>query len=136
MEPAELASLSRNTPFAGRRLPGRVLATFLRGRVTARDGAVAADCGQVRRMTRLMLVVGCLRAVRAGCCWACGWGWRNRGQRQADLPELPTGAGASSDAELAPALTGLYVGSTRRDPAGRTGSWCTAWGSGPTASPG
>ncbi len=40
VEPAALASLSRNTPFAGRRLPGRVLATFLRGRPTARDGAV------------------------------------------------------------------------------------------------
>ncbi|MBV9820713.1 MAG: dihydroorotase [Actinobacteria bacterium] len=42
VDPAELASLSRNTPFAGRRLPGRVLATFLRGRATARDGAVLA----------------------------------------------------------------------------------------------
>ena len=42
VEPAKLASLARNTPFAGRQLPGRVLATFLRGRVTARDGAVPA----------------------------------------------------------------------------------------------
>jgi dihydroorotase len=38
-----LASKSRNTPFAGRVLPGRVLATFLRGRLTARDGRVAAE---------------------------------------------------------------------------------------------
>jgi dihydroorotase len=38
VEPAALASLSRNTPFAGRQLPGRVLATFLRGRPTVRDG--------------------------------------------------------------------------------------------------
>ena len=38
VEPGELASLSRNTPFAGRRLPGRVLATFLRGRPTVREG--------------------------------------------------------------------------------------------------
>jgi dihydroorotase len=40
---SELASKSRNTPFAGRVLPGRVLATFLRGRLTARDGRVAAE---------------------------------------------------------------------------------------------
>ena len=43
VEPGELASLSHNTPFAGRRLPGRVLATFLRGRATVRDGRLAAD---------------------------------------------------------------------------------------------
>ncbi len=36
--PSALASKSRNTPFAGRTLPGRVLATFLRGRATVRDG--------------------------------------------------------------------------------------------------
>jgi dihydroorotase len=36
-----LASKSRNTPFGGRVLPGRVLATFLRGQLTARDGQVA-----------------------------------------------------------------------------------------------
>ena len=33
-----LHSLSRNTPFAGRRLRGRVLHTLLRGRFTFRDG--------------------------------------------------------------------------------------------------
>ena len=37
VEPARLASLSQNTPFAGRRLPGRVLATFLRGRATVEN---------------------------------------------------------------------------------------------------
>ena len=31
VDPAELASRSRNTPYAGRTLPGRVVATFLRG---------------------------------------------------------------------------------------------------------
>lgn len=40
VEPSALASLSRNTPFAGRRLPGRVLATFLRGRASVLDGAL------------------------------------------------------------------------------------------------
>jgi dihydroorotase len=40
VEPAALASKSRNTPFAGRSVPGRVRATFLRGRATTRDGAV------------------------------------------------------------------------------------------------
>ena len=33
-----LASLSRNTPYAGRELPGRVVATFLRGTPTVLDG--------------------------------------------------------------------------------------------------
>jgi dihydroorotase len=40
VSPAALASKSRNTPFAGRTLPGVVLATFLRGRATVLDGAV------------------------------------------------------------------------------------------------
>ena len=35
---SEVASLSRNTPYAGRELPGRVVATFLRGRPTVLDG--------------------------------------------------------------------------------------------------
>jgi dihydroorotase len=33
-----LASLSRNSPYVGRELPGRVVATFLRGRPTVLDG--------------------------------------------------------------------------------------------------
>jgi dihydroorotase len=37
---SELVSLSRNTPYAGMELPGRVVATFLRGRPTVLDGAV------------------------------------------------------------------------------------------------
>ena len=36
--PAELASRSRNTPYAGRTLPARVVATFLRGRATVLEG--------------------------------------------------------------------------------------------------
>ncbi len=40
VEPATLASIARNTPFAGRRLPGQVLATFLRGRATVAGGAL------------------------------------------------------------------------------------------------
>jgi dihydroorotase len=38
VEPAALASLSRNTPFAGMTLPGRVVATFLNGEPTVLDG--------------------------------------------------------------------------------------------------
>jgi dihydroorotase len=38
VDPASHASRSRNTPFAGRLLPGRVIATFLRGRPTVLDG--------------------------------------------------------------------------------------------------
>jgi dihydroorotase len=41
VDPAELASLSRNTPYAGTELPGRVVATFLRGEPTVLDGKVA-----------------------------------------------------------------------------------------------
>lgn len=36
----QLASLSANTPFEGLELPGRVLATMLRGRITAHEGKV------------------------------------------------------------------------------------------------
>lgn len=39
--PSELASKSRNTPFAGMTLPARVVATFLRGNPTVLDGALA-----------------------------------------------------------------------------------------------
>ena len=38
VDPSETASLSRNTPYAGRELPGRVVATFLRGKATVLDG--------------------------------------------------------------------------------------------------
>ena len=38
-------------------------------------------------------------------------GWRHRGERQATLPDLPV-APADLGPELAPVLTGLYVGST------------------------
>jgi dihydroorotase len=38
VDASESASLSRNTPYAGRELPGRVVATFLRGRATVLDG--------------------------------------------------------------------------------------------------
>jgi dihydroorotase len=38
VDPGESASRSRNTPFAGMTLPGRVVATFLRGEATVLDG--------------------------------------------------------------------------------------------------
>jgi dihydroorotase len=38
VDSSEMVSLSRNTPYAGRELPGRVVATFLRGRPTVLDG--------------------------------------------------------------------------------------------------
>jgi dihydroorotase len=40
VDPAALASRSRNTPFAGHTLPARVVATLLRGRPTVRDGVL------------------------------------------------------------------------------------------------
>jgi dihydroorotase len=41
VDPTAHASKSRNTPFAGLVLPGRVVATFLRGRATVLDGKLA-----------------------------------------------------------------------------------------------
>jgi dihydroorotase len=41
IDAGEMASLSRNTPYAGRELPGRVVATFLRGKPTVLDGKLA-----------------------------------------------------------------------------------------------
>ena len=41
VDSSETASLSRNTPYAGRELPGRVVATFLRGKPTVLDGKPA-----------------------------------------------------------------------------------------------
>ncbi|RFU42172.1 dihydroorotase [Actinomadura logoneensis] len=38
VDPAAMASKSRNTPYAGMELPGRVVATFLRGRPTVLEG--------------------------------------------------------------------------------------------------
>lgn len=41
VNPAGFASRSRNTPYEGRELPGRVTHTFLRGRATVVDGKLA-----------------------------------------------------------------------------------------------
>lgn len=41
VEPSELASRSANTPYAGMELPGKVVATFLRGVPTVIDGKLA-----------------------------------------------------------------------------------------------
>ncbi|MCW2752733.1 MAG: dihydroorotase [Marmoricola sp.] len=41
IEAGEMSSLSRNTPYAGMELPGRVVATFLRGKATVLDGKLA-----------------------------------------------------------------------------------------------
>jgi len=41
VDPAQTASRSRNTPYAGRELPGRIVATMLRGTTTVLDGKPA-----------------------------------------------------------------------------------------------
>ncbi|KWX00714.1 dihydroorotase [Carbonactinospora thermoautotrophica] len=41
VDPSAFASRSRNTPYQGMTLPGRVVATFLRGRPTVLDGKIA-----------------------------------------------------------------------------------------------
>ena len=38
IDPMAMTSRSRNTPYAGRELPGAVVATFLRGQATVLDG--------------------------------------------------------------------------------------------------
>lgn len=48
VDPQALASLSRNTPYGGRELSGRVVATFLRGRPTVLDGRPVARPGAAR----------------------------------------------------------------------------------------
>ncbi|GEN78869.1 dihydroorotase [Actinotalea fermentans ATCC 43279 = JCM 9966 = DSM 3133] len=48
VEPERLASLSRNTPYGGIELSGRVVATFLRGRPTVLDGRPVAREGATR----------------------------------------------------------------------------------------
>ena len=45
VDPARLASLSDNTPFAGRELQGKVVHTMLRGKFTVRDGEVVDGQG-------------------------------------------------------------------------------------------
>ena len=45
VEPTQLASLSRNTPYAAMTMPATIVATVLRGVVTARDGAVTPGAG-------------------------------------------------------------------------------------------
>jgi dihydroorotase len=45
VDPARLASLSDNTPFAGRELQGKVVHTMLRGKFTVRDGEVVHGQG-------------------------------------------------------------------------------------------
>jgi len=44
---AELASKSRNTPYEGRELPGRIVATLLRGRPTVLSGRLAGELNPV-----------------------------------------------------------------------------------------
>jgi dihydroorotase len=41
IDPAAMATHGRNSPYRGRELPGRVVATFFRGRPTVLDGALA-----------------------------------------------------------------------------------------------
>jgi dihydroorotase len=43
VEPSQLASRSRNTPFAGWTMPAQVVATFLRGRATVLGGVLVAS---------------------------------------------------------------------------------------------
>jgi dihydroorotase len=49
VDPAAMATQGRNSPFAGRELPGAVVATFLRGHPTVLDGALAAPAAGAGR---------------------------------------------------------------------------------------
>lgn len=48
VDPQQLSSLSRNTPYGGIELSGRVVATFLRGRPTVLDSRPVAPAGAAR----------------------------------------------------------------------------------------
>ena len=48
VDPSRLSSRSRNTPFGGMKLPGRVVATFLRGEPTVMGGTLVRDGGAGR----------------------------------------------------------------------------------------
>jgi dihydroorotase len=52
VDPQRMASAGRNTPFRGRLLPGRVVATFYRGRATVLDGELAAGEADAERGRR------------------------------------------------------------------------------------
>jgi dihydroorotase len=45
VDPSSMATMGRNSPFRGRELPGRVVATFLAGRPTVLDGELVAREG-------------------------------------------------------------------------------------------
>ncbi|GAB2694465.1 dihydroorotase [Thalassiella azotivora] len=45
VDPAAMATMGRNSPYAGRQLPGAVVATFLRGTPTVLDGVLAEQVG-------------------------------------------------------------------------------------------
>jgi hypothetical protein len=61
-------------------------------------------------MMRLLLVLACV-AFLLLMLLGMWWGWRNRARRQAGLPALPPVPLELGD-ELAPALAGVYVGTT------------------------
>jgi len=48
VDPSTMATAGRNSPFRGRELPGRVVATFLAGRPTVLDGALVAQEAMAR----------------------------------------------------------------------------------------
>jgi dihydroorotase len=52
VNPSVQATKGRNSPFAGRELPGRVVATFFRGHPTVLDGALNEPCPQPAVVTR------------------------------------------------------------------------------------
>jgi dihydroorotase len=50
IDPAAMATSGRNSPFRGRVLPGRVVATFLRGHPTVLDGALAEPAPELEEV--------------------------------------------------------------------------------------
>jgi dihydroorotase len=50
IDPAAMATAGRNSPFRGRALPGRVVATFLRGHPTVLDGVLAEPAADLEEV--------------------------------------------------------------------------------------
>ena len=113
--PQESASLSRNTPFDGMTLPGKVVATFLQ-RYGDRPGRKAGQVKAVPGHSGTLLIL-------AAAYYGMYRGWRNRKSRQADLAPLP----AVPDDKTA--ASKVCTSRPPRPATGWTGSPCTNWAS-------
>lgn len=70
-----------------------------------------AESAPVTQWPMRLLLVGVVLAIIAGVLLAMRRGWRNRGLRQAQIPQPPAAPGALNPRSLGP-VGGVYLGST------------------------